>query len=405
VTAATPSGPRSEAPAAPGGPGDERPAASESWASAGTILGFSFALGTGTLALPLLALAAGYDAAAIGLLTAVSAVSQFGLRLQLPWLLGRYPDRALIGLSCLMIASSYGLLLVSEVLPAFLVAQLLQGGARALFWTSSQTHAVRGAGTTVRSLARVQVIGNIGTLSGPAAAGVAAGVSLELALAIGLISGVAGATLSRAMRYLPPFERHSRPGERRIWQRPGVDLACWAGFTAGGWRAMLGSYVPVILTAAGLGPSIVGALLALADGAAIAAGLWLVRHTPARAREAIEIGVVVSCVGLGVLPLVAGQAAVVAGIIALGGIGSGILTTIGPALASDSVAPNERGDAIAVAGTFRAAALLATPAGVAAGLAFVTLPVGMVVAAIGLAIPAVASGLRARRLAPAGGPA
>ena len=45
-------------------------------AALGAVFIYSIALGVGTLALPLLALDAGYDAATVGLLTATSAVSQ-----------------------------------------------------------------------------------------------------------------------------------------------------------------------------------------------------------------------------------------------------------------------------------------------------------------------------------------
>jgi hypothetical protein len=373
------------------------PSAKNHLATGATMLGFTFALGTGMLVLPLLALAAGYDAIAVGLLTAVAAISQVGLRLLLPWLLGRFADRDLIATACLMIASSYAVLIATQELVPFIVAQLLQGGARAMFWTSSQTHAVRGSGSSVKSLARVQLVGNVGTLSGPPIAGIAAVASLQAALGLGASIALVGAVFSRAMADLAPFDRQRRVGEPRIWRRPGVDVACWAGFTAGGWRAMLGSYVPVVLASAGLSPSITGGLLALADGASIAVAAVLVRHSPRNMRRAVDVGVLVCCLGLGLVSVVASEPAIVGLFIAIGGAGSGVLTTIGPALASDSVRPDERGDAIAAAGTFRAAALFATPAGVAAGLAWVPLPVGLAIAAVGLAAPAVIAGIRTGR--------
>ena len=58
--------------------------------------GFSVGLGVATVAIPLLALGAGYDEAAIGFLVATSAAAQLGTRLILPWLLGWLPDRTLI---------------------------------------------------------------------------------------------------------------------------------------------------------------------------------------------------------------------------------------------------------------------------------------------------------------------
>jgi MFS family permease len=368
-----------------------------------TVFGFSFALGTSGLVLPLLALAAGYGPAAVGLLAATSAISQFIFRLTLPWLLGRYADRLLLGVACLVLAGSYALLIITTAGPVFIVAQLMQGAARATFWTASQTHAVRARAAdagqengSVRSIARVQLVTNIGTIFGPALAGLAAGISLDLALAIALASSLAAAAFSRGMRHLKPFSRQSRRGQPRIWRRPQVDLACWAGFTAGGWRSLLQSYVPVVLTGAGLAPSLIGGLLALADAASMAAAAILVRFAAPRPRAAIEGGMVVACACLVVLPIVAGSTAAVALLMAMGGFAGGVLVMFAPALASDSVAPHERGDVIAVVGTFRAAALLAVPAAVAAGLAFVSLPVGMSLAGIAIAVPGTVTAVRAR---------
>jgi hypothetical protein len=361
------------------------------------ILGFSSSLGVGTLALPLVAIAAGLDPATIGLLAAVSAVAQFSFRLALPWLLGRYADRELIAAACLMIATSYGLLIFTKLVPIFVLAQLFQGGARALFWTANQTHAVRGSRSSVGGLARVQVFANVGAMVAPTVAGLLSGFSLELALGLGVGLGLVGVVASRGMRRLPPFVRvRRREGERGIWTRSGVDLACWASFTAGGWRAMQGSYVPIVLTTAGIVPGVIGVLLSLSDLMATVAVGALIRFTPRNSRGAVEVSVVAVAIGLAVVPFVAGNAILAGACIGLAGLGYGMLTTIGPALASDSVGPEERGEALAVAGTFRAAALLVTPTGVAVGLSVVTLPVGLVAAGVLLAVPALAAGVRAR---------
>lgn len=361
------------------------------------VLGFSIALGTGQLALPLLALAAGYDAAAVGVFAAISAIAQVGFRLALPWLLRRVPDRRLMTAACLMIVASYTVLLASTVLVAFVAAQLLQGSARALFWTSSQTHAVRGPEASVASLARVQLVGNIGTLTGPAVAGVLSGISLDLALVLGIATGSIGTGFSLATHHLAPFAKERREnGMGRVWRREGVDVGCWASFTAGGWRALLGSYFPVVLTAAGLGPTAVGAIIALADGASFAAAAVLSRWTPSATRLVVELSVLATVGGVVGLPFVAGQPILASVVIVIGGGGAGLLLTLGPAIASDAVEPDERGDAIAAAGTFRAGALFATPAAIAGTLAVVSLPIGVALAGILLGLPTLASGLRSR---------
>ena len=65
-----------------------RSAGSPAWRS---IFSFSVGLGVATVAIPLLALESGYDAAAVGFLVATSAASQLAFRLGLPWLLRRAP--------------------------------------------------------------------------------------------------------------------------------------------------------------------------------------------------------------------------------------------------------------------------------------------------------------------------
>ena len=127
-----------------------------------SIAGFALSLGSSGLVLPLLAVAVGYDLATVGILTAISAVSQLGFRLLLPWLLTRYSDRSMIVVSNVMLVASFSLLLFTTALPVFIVSQLLQGAARALFWTASQTHAVRAKGHMVQSLSMVQAVGNLG---------------------------------------------------------------------------------------------------------------------------------------------------------------------------------------------------------------------------------------------------
>jgi MFS family permease len=366
-----------------------------------SIVGFSLSLGAAGLILPLLAVAAGYDPAAIGALTAISAVSQLGFRLSLPWLLTRMPDRGLIIAANVMMVGSFGLLLVTRELPVFIIAQLLQGGARALFWTASQTHAVRGRGGIVRSLAIVQAAGNVGQLVGPAIAGVVAAYSLQAALVLAGAAALLGLVSGLGMATLDPFLRQERGSRPRIWRRPGVDLACWASYSAGGWRAMLSSFVPVALAAAGQPPQVIGFLLMTTEGTGLAASGILLRRRPPDVRRWLQLAVVVVTASLVVFPAVTGSAVAAGLALAFGGLGSGLLMSLGPALATESVAPEERGEAIAVTGTFRAVALLVTPAAAAAALTVVTLPVGLLVAAAAIGAPPI---LAAVRRAPAGSP-
>lgn len=364
-----------------------------------SILGFSLSLGASGLVMPLLALSAGYDPAMVGVFTAISAVAQLGVRLGLPWLLTRVPDRHLIVAANVMMVASFGLLFLTSALPAFVVAQLLQGASRALFWTASQTHAVRNRGAMVRSLALVQTLGNVGQLAGPAIAGLIAAQSIHSALLFAGALAFVGLAAGTLMAVLPPFPRQERNGGPRIWQRPGVDLACWASYSAGGWRAMLSSYVPVALATAGQPPQVIGFLLMVSEGSGLAASGLLMRSRPPDVRLWLQAAVVIVAATLIVFPLVTAVAPAAGLALAFGGLGSGLLMSLGPALATQSVTEDERGEAIAVTGTFRAAALLVTPAAAAAALTVVTLPVGLLVAAIAIGAPPIIAGLRGHAVA------
>ena len=72
--------------------------------------------------------------------------------------------------------------------------------------------------------------------------------------------------------------------------------------------------------------------------------------------------------------------AVYAALLIVGGAASGTATTLGPALASLAAGPHEQGDALALSGTFRAAALFVAPALVSAAVA--TLGIGSALAAL-----------------------
>ncbi|HET7829202.1 MAG TPA: MFS transporter [Candidatus Limnocylindrales bacterium] len=384
--------PRSVPPGTSAEPDVDPPVAQDRPRALVAIFTFSFALGIGGLALPLVALAAGYDAVVVGLLTATSAISQFLFRLGLPQLLGKVPDRVLITLSCITIAASYGILMISTLLPVFVVAQLMQGAARALFWTASQTHAARSGGRTVRLLAEVGLVGGIGQLCGPLVTGFIAAISLQLALGTGVAVGVIGALFAATLSRLEPYARGRHAGDRRrLWLSPGIDAACWSAFVGGGWRALMSSYVPVTLTAAGLAPGLIGTLMACGELSSTFAIALLVRLPSRRALASLDAAVLAACVGLAIVPLVASQPILVALALAASGAGAGPITALSAAVARQFVQPEHEGDAIALVGTFRAGALLVAPAAVAVVLGSVAVGPALAGAGLLMGVPSLVS--------------
>jgi fucose permease len=114
-------------------------------------------------------------------------------------------------------------------------------------------------------------------------------------------------------------------------------------------------------------------------------------------RRALVLGVLASGIGVAVVGPLADLAVLSGLALLISGIGAGALQTVGPAVATDAVAPNERGEAIASAGTFRAAALLVSPFAVAGLVTFI--PLGLAVLTVGILITAPAVGVSRLRLA------
>lgn len=355
---------------------------------------FSLALGLATVALPLLAIAAGYSVAEIGVLTAVSAIAQMTTRLVLGPVMRIFPDWTLIAAASVLLAASNALLVLSAALVPFVVAEVLQGVSRACFWTGSQTHVVRGAGSAVGALANVNLVSSVGLLGGPVLAGFLAESSPQLALAVGAGIGIVGFVPSLFLRRLPPFSPPPNPPPGRLWRRPGVDAGCWAGVTAGAWRGLLSSYVPVALSAAQQSSSTIGALVSVANAASLTGAGIVGRIRVAWMARTYAVGAVATGVATGVVALLASSPWAAAVALAVSGLGAGALQTLGPAIATEAVHHQERGDAIAVTGTFRAAALFLAPLGVAGLVSAVPLAAAMGAAGALITLPA----LSVRRL-------
>jgi MFS family permease len=362
--------------------------------------GFSLSLGIATVAVPLLALASGYDAAAVGLLTATSAISQLTTRLALPWLLGRFADRTLIAAGAALMAAAFGLLLLSTTAPVFVAAQLLQGGARGVFWTTSQTHAVRAGGPPIRRLVDMNLAGNAGTLTGPALAGVLAASAMPLAIGAALIAAALGLAGAIFLRRLPPFDRRRSVGTWHLLRREGVDVASWASAMSGGWWAMLGSFIPVLFVAAGLGPNDIGWLVTASEAAGAVAMLALRGVAAERISRAVWISGAIVGIALAGIAVAPAQLLVYGALLLVGGAASGALITLAPAMASLAAGPDEQGDALALAGTFRAGALLAAPAAASGLLALTSVSGAVVIVAAALGLPGALLGRRGTRTVP-----
>jgi MFS family permease len=360
---------------------------------------FAVGLGIASVAVPLLALRVGYSTPEVGVIVAISAVSQMGTRLFMGAMMRRLPDKVFVVVSAASLALSCGLLVFSTTWLVVTVSQLLQGMARAFFWTGTQTHAVRTSHSAVAALARVNLASGLGQIAGPLVAGLLIARSPQFALGIaGAISAMGVVTALLLVR-LAPFAPRAKDRTRvRIWRRPGVDVGCWAGAGAGAWRGILGSYVPVALEQARQSSTTIGALVSIANGAQVAGSAIAGRLGDAALRRSLVLGILASGIGIAAVGPLAGTAALAALALFVSGIGAGAVQTVGPAVATDAVDAEERGEAIASTGTFRAAALLVAPFAVAGMVTVIPLTAAIVTAGLLITAPAVGVG----RLRPAG---
>lgn len=365
--------------------------------NAGAVI-FSFALGIATVAVPLLALRAGYSAAEIGAVTAVSAVAQMATRLSLGPAMRRWPDWTLITAAGVLLTASSGLMALSAAVVPLVVANLLQGAARACFFTGTQTHVVRGPGRAVGALATTNFVGSLGLLAGPAVAGLLSERTPVLALAVATGAAALGIVPTFLLDRLPPFSPPADRPRGQIWRRPGVSIGCWAGVTAGSWRGLLSSFIPVALDSARHSSSTIGMLVTIANGAALAGAGIVGRVRERGTRWAYVVGTLAAGIGTALAVALADDVLLAALVLALSGLGAGALQTVGPAIATDSVHPEERGEAIAAAGTFRAAALFAAPLAVSGLVGAIALAPAMALVGAAMTVPALA--LRTRRHVP-----
>ncbi|KLU09356.1 MFS transporter [Kocuria sp. SM24M-10] len=359
--------------------------------SALAIVLFGVALGILSVVVPLLGVHAGYSVSEIGLLVAVAAVAQLVTRLCMGTLMRKIPDRSFLVASGLMIAVSCALLAVSPAFMIFVAAQLMQGAARAFFWTSSQTHAVRTSASAVNGLRDVNLAAGVGALLGPAVAGYLWEVSVQLPLALGAVAGSMAVLPAAMLIRFPPFAPRPvarRNQEKHLWRRSGVNVACWMNAAAGAWKSLLDSYVPLALSLAGQSAAVIGILLSIANTTVLAGsalGGWIRRQG---IRASLITGVFATGLGVAATGPFAGLTALVAVSLAVSGIGAGILQTVGPAIAAEKVHPEERGDALALTGTFRATALMLTPVGMAGVIALAPVTAALLAAGLLITVPA-----------------
>ncbi len=354
---------------------------------------FSIALGMSTVLIPLVATTAGYSLGAVGFLVGVSAIAQIIARAGMGPMMDRFSTRTFILWALVLVALSCALLGLNDELWVFIVAQLLQGAGRAYFFTGTQTHVVRGDRSAVSALALMNVVNGAGMLVGPVVAGFIGDISLQFALFIA--AGMVGVTIPACLllRAYAPFVRPSAsPGQktRPVWRMPGVVSAGLMAGTAGGWRSILNSYLPVLVAEASRSIAMAGVMVTVANLAALAGSAAAPAARRLRIRTAASVSAVLVAAGTAIMVLLLPHIVLAGVFLAVAGLGAGFLQTLAPTIATEVVDPELRGRSLATVGTYRAVALLATPMSIGA-LVFVvpTAAVATAIVAVAISIPTV----------------
>jgi MFS family permease len=164
--------------------------------------------------------------------------------------------------------------------------------------------------------------------------------------------------------------------------------------------------VLVALERAGQSSRTIGVLVSGANGASVI-GAVLVSRVPSRRMAAVFASATLAAgLGIALCAAVAASAPMAALALAVSGLGAGALQTVGPVLATDAVHPEERGEAIAAAGMFRAGVGFAAPLIVAGLIVVMPLTAAMALVGATVAAPSLLSRrlARARPLSASGGP-
>jgi MFS family permease len=353
---------------------------------------FTTSLGVSSVAFPLLALRAGRSASEVGVLVAASALVQILARSRLGTVMRRVPDRAVLACGPVGLAASFVVLLVSASLVALALAWAVLALGRACFWTAGQTHAVRGEGSSVKRLASLNFFGSTGALIGPVIAGLLVDTNMTAALASGVVLAVAALLPATFLDRFAPFGRVAEQlNARAMWRRPGVDAGCWAGVTAGAWRGLMDSFVPVALERARHSSATIGLLVSVANAAAVVASVLVRKLSPGSMRRIYVTSMLAAALGLAWFGPASESALLAAAALAVSGLGAGVLQTLGPATAASSVDADEKGDAMAAYGAMRTAAMFAAPLVTSGALVVASLPTALTGMGCLLALPVVAA--------------
>ncbi len=239
---------------------------------------FSLTLGMIMMLTPLYVLELGYSVAWLGIIISAQGVFQLGLRLFGGVLSDRVGERWVIAANFLALLSAALILALFEALWLLIVAQLLTGASRSVYWTASQSYASRiDEARTSSIIGRFFGIGAAGGIVGTFVGGVLAGT---VGYTIGfLLATVMGAISLLTVAVQPSLPRKAAKSIREIlapvpamFVRRTTQLPAVISFGTSLIVALVGSLMSAYLVDEGYSETGIGFLRAVHGGGAVVAG-------------------------------------------------------------------------------------------------------------------------------------
>ncbi|MEE8517810.1 MAG: MFS transporter, partial [Dehalococcoidia bacterium] len=333
--------------------------------------GFSYGLGINMLMLlvPLYIIDLGFSLSDLGLVVSSAAVFMILLRLAGGAVSDRFGERIVLWFSFGALAACALVFVVSETLLPLIVAQLLNGASRSVYWSAGQSYTSRSAegdaGKTQGRLLSFESGGGIlGALIGGAVVQLFGFDAAFLAAAaingIGILATVV----------LPPLPRKDQFSSVRATIAPAVRLLVrrsmglghYSAFMSAGYAALTGTLFVALFKEVGYDDAMVGFLRSLMGvGVAVVAfpfgtllAAWGTRNM-AMAGLGLTGTIVILTALTGSTP-----AAAIA-LMMLGGLTFGSLRALYPAIAAANSRPQERGLAFSAVGLYWAVGMLIVP--------------------------------------------
>jgi MFS family permease len=326
---------------------------------------WNYGLGMTYVVVPLYAHSQGLTGTEIGVLFSIPVLGQVAVNL----LGGAYTDR--VGGRFIMLVSAWLMaaapieFVLAQGFWTLFAGQLVMVLSRAAFWPATWSLASELPGVRGVQMGRLNAVTNLGQIAGTGSCGFILASSgfvwtFLVLSGMGLAAWLFGLLTPRATR--KPKHGPSALGRYRALLRlPIIYYAMACAYVSALPFSLSMSFYPLLLSYYGFGEDSSGILIALRAVGAISAGLLAARFVNTGPASAWPVySALVVAVAVGALPLFP-SSAMIATLMLLVGVGSGLMTLYFQLTISDASTAQERGSAMALGGLGWGISHLTTP--------------------------------------------